>query len=125
MARLLREEATPMQTRRCSATLSTKSRSASRAIARRSWHRALCLTAAALAAVIVLPALAQGQEPTGPKANDAVGGDTLTAVRQAIFGGLRNQVGTLPIPSGGAFTYDFDPALGIFTRTTDTLGPIF
>ncbi len=103
-----------MQTRRRSATLLTKPRSTSRVIARRPWHRTLCLTATALAALIMLPALAHAQE-----------NEDLRIVRQALFGGLRNQVGTLPIPTGGAFTYDFDPALGVFTRTTDTLGPIF
>jgi hypothetical protein len=58
-------------------------------------------------------------------ANAQVADDRLAAIRQAIFGGLRNNIGTLPIPSGGAFTYEFDPSLGVFSRTTDTLGPIF
>jgi hypothetical protein len=65
-------------------------------------------------------------QPAGaqPVVGDA-GDSQLTLIRQAIFGGLRNQIGTLPIPAGGAFTYEFDPALGVFSRTTDTLGPIF
>ncbi len=69
-----------------------------------------------------LAGVASAQNP--PPA--AVSGlEELRTVREAVFGGLRNQIGTLPIPSGGAFTYDFDPATGVFTRTTDTLGPIF
>jgi hypothetical protein len=51
--------------------------------------------------------------------------DTFTALREALFDGLANQVGTLPNPSGGGFTYTFDPSLGIFSRTTESFGPVF
>ncbi len=47
------------------------------------------------------------------------------AVRKAIFGGLANQVGTLPNPTGGGFVFQFDPALGVFVRATDSFGPVF
>jgi hypothetical protein len=54
-------------------------------------------------------------------------GDTqqLVQVRKALASGLANQVGALPNPSSGGFTYTFSPTLGVFTRTTDSFGPIF
>jgi hypothetical protein len=54
-------------------------------------------------------------------------GDTeqLVQVRRALTSGLANQVGALPNPSSGGFTYTFSPTLGVFTRTTDSFGPIF
>jgi len=37
-----------------------------------------------------------------------------------------SQLATIPLPSPAAgFTYRFDPALGIFERTTESFGPIF
>jgi hypothetical protein len=51
--------------------------------------------------------------------------DTLKATREAIFSGLANQVGTLPNPTGGGFVFRFDPTLGVFTRATDSFGPVF
>jgi hypothetical protein len=48
-----------------------------------------------------------------------------TAVRTSLFSGLANQVGTLPSPTGGGFAFTLDPALGVFTRTTDSFGPVF
>ncbi|MGE0640568.1 MAG: transporter [Thermoanaerobaculia bacterium] len=37
-----------------------------------------------------------------------------------------SQLGTLPITSSaGGFTYTFDPALGVMTRTSESFGPIF
>jgi hypothetical protein len=79
------------------------------------------LTLFACAALILLSRPAGAQ--TGPVGVGA--GVDLSVIRQAIFGGLRNGVGTIPTPTGGAFTYEFDPTTGIFSRTTDTLGPIF
>lgn len=52
-------------------------------------------------------------------------GDTLATTRIAIFGGLANQIGTLPNPTGGGFSFAFDPALGVFTRTTESFGSVF
>ncbi len=49
----------------------------------------------------------------------------LPELRKALFGGLVEAVGNVPNPSGGAFTFRFDPALGVFNRTTEDLGPIF
>lgn len=51
--------------------------------------------------------------------------DTLKETRRAIFSGLANQVGTLPNPTGGGFVFRFDPTLGVFTRATDSFGPVF
>ncbi len=51
--------------------------------------------------------------------------DTLKETRRAIFSGLANQVGTLPNPTGGGFVFRFDPSLGVFTRGTDSFGPVF
>jgi hypothetical protein len=50
---------------------------------------------------------------------------TFTSVRSALFSGLANQVGSLPNPTGGGFTFTLDPALGVFTRTTDSFGSVF
>ena len=39
---------------------------------------------------------------------------------------LRGQLSTLPLPSpSGGFSFQFDPALGSFTPTTDSFGPIY
>jgi hypothetical protein len=39
---------------------------------------------------------------------------------------LRGQLSNVPLPSPvGGFTFRFDPALGAFTRTTDSFGPIY
>jgi hypothetical protein len=39
---------------------------------------------------------------------------------------LKGQLGTFPLPSpASGFTYQFDPTTGVFTRTTDSFGPIF
>src|SRR5262249_58108227 len=54
-----------------------------------------------------------------------VTGDSLPALRKALYEGILNSVGTLPTATGGGFTYQFDPALGVFVRSTETLGPIF
>lgn len=45
--------------------------------------------------------------------------------REALFSGLANNIGTLPNPTGGGFTYTFDPALGVFTRSSESFGPVF
>jgi hypothetical protein len=49
----------------------------------------------------------------------------LPELRKALYGGVVEALDTLPNPSGGAFTYRFDPALGVFTRVTEDLGPLF
>ena len=39
---------------------------------------------------------------------------------------LRGQLGEIPLPSpASSYTFDFDPRLGTFTRTTEGFGPIF
>jgi hypothetical protein len=39
---------------------------------------------------------------------------------------LRGQLETFPLPSpASGFTYQFDPTLGVFTRSTESFGPIF
>jgi hypothetical protein len=39
---------------------------------------------------------------------------------------LRGQLSNVPLPSpAGGFTFRFDPALGAFTRSTDSFGPIY
>jgi hypothetical protein len=50
---------------------------------------------------------------------------TFREARAAVINGLANNVGTLPSPSGGALTFRLDPTVGVFTRDSDTLGPIF
>lgn len=40
--------------------------------------------------------------------------------------GIASQLATFPLgSSSGGFTYTFDPALGVFSRSTDSFGPIF
>lgn len=65
------------------------------------------------------PAVAQ-VFPVGPTLQA-----TFDDTRLAIFSGLANQIGQLPNPTGGGFTYQFDPALGVFSRTTESFGPVF
>jgi hypothetical protein len=39
---------------------------------------------------------------------------------------VANQLSSFPISSSaGGFTYSFDPALGVFTRTSDSFGPVY
>jgi len=87
---------------------------------RSSWFpggtRGLVCLALSLLAVVAAPPPAAGQF-------DVFG--TFVGTRQAIFDGLANQIGTLPNPSGGGFTYQFDPQLGVFNRTTESFGPVF
>jgi hypothetical protein len=45
--------------------------------------------------------------------------------RSIIFSSLANEVGQLPTPTGGGFTYQYDPALGVFTRTSESFGSVF
>ncbi len=47
------------------------------------------------------------------------------AMQSAISSSIANTLSFLPAPSGGAFTYQLDPSLGVFDRTTESLGPIF
>ena len=85
------------------------------------WFSRLGLGGMALWAALAAapsPAAAQGTLVLLPD-------DTLQVTRQAIFSGLANQVGTLPNPTGGGFVFRFDPALGVFTRATDSFGPVF
>src|SRR5262245_50791526 len=64
--------------------------------------------------------------PTVAEAQSVDPNDTnLVALRQALFSGLANQIGTLPTPTGGGFTYVFDPTMDLFRRKTDGFGPIF
>jgi hypothetical protein len=45
---------------------------------------------------------------------------------QQFSAALANQLSSFPIASSaGGFTYRFDPALGIFTRSADSFGPIY
>lgn len=45
---------------------------------------------------------------------------------QQFSAGIANQLSSFPIASSaGGFTYRFDPALGVFTRTADSFGPVY
>lgn len=45
---------------------------------------------------------------------------------QQFSAGLANQLSSFPIASSaGGFTYRFDPALGVFTRSADSFGPVY
>jgi hypothetical protein len=67
------------------------------------------------------PASAQGRPAPGTSIDLGV----FTGLREAEFSGLASQIGQLPNPAGGGFTYQFDPALGVFSRTTESFGPVF
>jgi hypothetical protein len=60
-----------------------------------------------------------------PAAAQLVPSTDISALRQAIFSGIANQVGALPQPQGVGFTYKFDPALGVFSPTAEGFGPVF
>ena len=65
-------------------------------------------------------AIAQPLRPIG------VLDSSFTAFRAAIYGGISEQIGNLPLPTGGGFTYRRDPAFGgPMSRTTDSFGPVF
>jgi Putative MetA-pathway of phenol degradation len=45
---------------------------------------------------------------------------------QQFSASLANQLSSFPLASSaGGFTYRFDPALGVFTRSADSFGPVF
>src|SRR6478672_2871511 len=45
---------------------------------------------------------------------------------QQFSAALANELSAFPIASSaGGFTYRFDPALGVFTRTSDSFGPVY
>ncbi|HET7746558.1 MAG TPA: hypothetical protein VFM29_04600, partial [Vicinamibacteria bacterium] len=48
------------------------------------------------------------------------------ATLQSLNRGIATQLSTFPLGSSSAgFTYTFDPALGVFNRSTETFGPVF
>jgi hypothetical protein len=56
-----------------------------------------------------------------------IGADSPQFIALQQFNGvLANQLSAFPLASsGGGFTYRYDANLGVFTRTTDSFGPIF
>jgi hypothetical protein len=47
-------------------------------------------------------------------------------VLRQLNAGIATQISTFPIGSSSAgFTYTFDESLGVYNRTTESLGPIF
>lgn len=46
-------------------------------------------------------------------------------IRTNLFSGLASETALLPTPSGGGFTYEFDPRLGVFTRSSQSFGSVF
>jgi hypothetical protein len=45
---------------------------------------------------------------------------------QQLNGSIANQLSSFPIASSaGGFTYTFDPALGVFVRSSDSFGPVY
>jgi hypothetical protein len=50
----------------------------------------------------------------------------LQATGSALNSALVSELSTFPLPStSGGFTYSYDPAVGSFTRTSDSFGPLF
>src|SRR5215831_11046350 len=72
--------------------------------------------------LVALAGLAVAVTPAGAQ---IIPSDEVSALRQAIFSALANQIGALPQPAGVGFTYRFDPALGVFSPTSEGFGPIF
>ena len=51
---------------------------------------------------------------------------SVTSIIQQVSQQIGSQISTVPLgSSSGGFTYSFDPALGTFTRSTQTFGPAF
>lgn len=54
-----------------------------------------------------------------------IGDDSIRPL-EALNNQLASQISTFPLASSaGGFTYNYDPALGTFTRASDSFGPIF
>src|SRR6266542_1750085 len=63
--------------------------------------------------------------PFPSHAHHFVGDASLVPLEQ-LNDQLAIQLSTFPLASSaGGFTYQLDPALGVFTRTTDSFGPIY
>ncbi len=80
--------------------------------------------AALVSVAVILGVVAGGGEPAAQE-GATFPLERVAELRKALFSGLANQVGSLPNPSSGGFTYSLNPALGVFTRTTESFGPIF
>ncbi len=53
-------------------------------------------------------------------------GDALLDFTQSLNDSIGQQLSTFPLgSSSGGFTYDFDPTLGVFRRSTASFGPIY
>ncbi|HMF07939.1 MAG TPA: hypothetical protein VKJ00_02310, partial [Thermoanaerobaculia bacterium] len=53
-------------------------------------------------------------------------GDASLAPLETLNQSIAQQLSTFPLASSaGGFTYTFDPNLGVFTRSTDSFGPIY
>lgn len=63
--------------------------------------------------------------PIPAAAQDAVFDAGFINLRGALFSGIANQIGNLPVPTGGGFAYQLDPSLGVITRKTESFGPVF
>lgn len=71
--------------------------------------------------VILRPAA----EPFNHSAHFASQPNAQETLRQ-LNRGIASQLSTFPLGSSSAgFTYEFDPALGVFNRSTETFGPVF
>ncbi len=78
-----------------------------------------------ISAVLLLLGLVAGASDSAAQEGATFPLERVAELRKALFSGLANQVGALPNPSSGGFTYTFNPTLGVFSRTTDSFGPIF
>jgi len=75
--------------------------------------------------LVVLAGLVLAVTPAAAQGVVLVQSNDISALRQAIFSAIANEVGALPQPAGVGFTYKFDPALGVFSPTGEGFGPIF
>ena len=65
--------------------------------------------------------------PTGHGFHFAAGSQQANQqLANSLTTGLQGAIANAPLPSpAGGFTFQFDPALGVFTRSTESFGPIF
>jgi hypothetical protein len=82
-----------------------------------------------LVSAMVAPAWAQSSNPpAGTLAGqlDSLRGLEISGVTPVVIQSITNQLSTFPLgTSSGGFTYSFDPALGIVSRSTQSFGPAF
>lgn len=72
------------------------------------------------------PVILRDSPPPNSHAAHFASQPSATALLTQLNRGIASQISTFPLGSSSAgFTYTFDPALGVFNRSTETFGPVF